>query len=298
MIVTPEGLNVFPEDVERVLNHLPGVRESAVVGDRRSRRRRAGARRARRSTRARSPTTWSGPANGQLADHQRIRRSLRLARAGAAADRRHTQAEARRDPRVGGERRRAAPGRRPGPTRSPRSSRGTRAAPISRRHDARGARLELARAGRADGGARRRVPDADRRGRVLPARAICRSCGRSSNRPATSDVPPAEPVEFPVVEPDVAGARHPPRQPADLDPAARAGRSRGCRSRGASISSGCDGPVMFAANHQSHMDTPGDSGGAAAAAALPGRARHGQGVLQGALLSRPSTAARRGSRTA
>src|SRR5262249_46935902 len=32
MIVTPEGLNVFPEDVERVLNQLPGVRESAVVG--------------------------------------------------------------------------------------------------------------------------------------------------------------------------------------------------------------------------------------------------------------------------
>ena len=32
MIVTPEGLNVFPEDVERVLNAVPGVRESAVVG--------------------------------------------------------------------------------------------------------------------------------------------------------------------------------------------------------------------------------------------------------------------------
>jgi len=32
MIVTPEGLNVFPEDVERTLNALPGVRESAVVG--------------------------------------------------------------------------------------------------------------------------------------------------------------------------------------------------------------------------------------------------------------------------
>lgn len=32
MIVTPEGLNVFPEDVERVLDTLPGVRESAVVG--------------------------------------------------------------------------------------------------------------------------------------------------------------------------------------------------------------------------------------------------------------------------
>jgi long-chain acyl-CoA synthetase len=34
MIVTPEGLNVFPEDVERVLNEQRGVRESAVVGAR------------------------------------------------------------------------------------------------------------------------------------------------------------------------------------------------------------------------------------------------------------------------
>jgi long-chain acyl-CoA synthetase len=32
MIVTPEGLNVFPEDVERMLNDQPGVQESAVVG--------------------------------------------------------------------------------------------------------------------------------------------------------------------------------------------------------------------------------------------------------------------------
>jgi long-chain acyl-CoA synthetase len=32
MIVTPEGMNVFPEDVERVLNHIGGVRDSAVVG--------------------------------------------------------------------------------------------------------------------------------------------------------------------------------------------------------------------------------------------------------------------------
>src|SRR5918992_49033 len=32
MIVTPEGLNVFPEDIERVLNAVAGVRESAVVG--------------------------------------------------------------------------------------------------------------------------------------------------------------------------------------------------------------------------------------------------------------------------
>jgi len=32
MIVTPEGLKVFPEDVESVLNRLPGVHDSAVIG--------------------------------------------------------------------------------------------------------------------------------------------------------------------------------------------------------------------------------------------------------------------------
>jgi long-chain acyl-CoA synthetase len=32
MIVTPEGLNVFPEDVERALNDQPGVLDSAVIG--------------------------------------------------------------------------------------------------------------------------------------------------------------------------------------------------------------------------------------------------------------------------
>jgi len=32
IIVTPEGLKVFPEDVEKVLNTIPGVRESAVIG--------------------------------------------------------------------------------------------------------------------------------------------------------------------------------------------------------------------------------------------------------------------------
>jgi long-chain acyl-CoA synthetase len=32
MIVTPEGLNVFPGDVEAILNRQPGVRDSAVIG--------------------------------------------------------------------------------------------------------------------------------------------------------------------------------------------------------------------------------------------------------------------------
>lgn len=32
VIVTPEGLNVYPEDIERVLEQIPGVKEAAVVG--------------------------------------------------------------------------------------------------------------------------------------------------------------------------------------------------------------------------------------------------------------------------
>ncbi|HAK57000.1 MAG TPA: hypothetical protein DCP38_16185, partial [Acidobacteria bacterium] len=32
VIVTPEGLNVFPDDIERVLNQDPGVEDSAVIG--------------------------------------------------------------------------------------------------------------------------------------------------------------------------------------------------------------------------------------------------------------------------
>jgi long-chain acyl-CoA synthetase len=32
MIVTPEGLKVFPEDVEKILNATPGVKDSAVIG--------------------------------------------------------------------------------------------------------------------------------------------------------------------------------------------------------------------------------------------------------------------------
>lgn len=40
MIVSPDGLNVYPEDVERVLNAQPGVRESAVVAEKQGARER------------------------------------------------------------------------------------------------------------------------------------------------------------------------------------------------------------------------------------------------------------------
>jgi long-chain acyl-CoA synthetase len=73
MIVTPEGLNVFPEDVERAINEQPGVRDAAVVGAP-----------VAGSTAERvqavllladgvDPDTVVRGANARLADHQKIR---------------------------------------------------------------------------------------------------------------------------------------------------------------------------------------------------------------------------------
>jgi long-chain acyl-CoA synthetase len=71
MIVTPEGLNVFPEDVERALLALPGVRDAAVVG------RREGGEERVHAVLLLAPGASTGEilgaANAQLAEHQRIR---------------------------------------------------------------------------------------------------------------------------------------------------------------------------------------------------------------------------------
>jgi long-chain acyl-CoA synthetase len=71
MIVTPEGLNVFPEDVEHVLNTIPGVRESAVIGLTSGSEERP---HAVLVVEPRvEPAQVVDAANRQLADHQRIR---------------------------------------------------------------------------------------------------------------------------------------------------------------------------------------------------------------------------------
>jgi long-chain acyl-CoA synthetase len=66
MIVTPEGLKVFPEDVETVLSRIPGVRDSAVVGGDRV-----------HAVLVTDPgadaATIVRAANEQLEDHQKIR---------------------------------------------------------------------------------------------------------------------------------------------------------------------------------------------------------------------------------
>jgi long-chain acyl-CoA synthetase len=71
MIVTPEGLNVFPEDVERVLNELPGVRESAVVGVTRGAEERVHAVMVLDADADKDIVVRT--ANSRLQDHQRIR---------------------------------------------------------------------------------------------------------------------------------------------------------------------------------------------------------------------------------
>ena len=74
MIVTPEGLNVFPEDVERALNVIPGVKDSAVVGAP------IGSEERVHAVLVLDPGTDADAivreANTRLDDHQKIRRAL------------------------------------------------------------------------------------------------------------------------------------------------------------------------------------------------------------------------------
>jgi long-chain acyl-CoA synthetase len=71
MIVTPEGLNVFPEDVERVLLERPGVRDAAVVGVRQGSEERVHAVLAVDD--GYDPHSIVRDANTRLLDHQKIR---------------------------------------------------------------------------------------------------------------------------------------------------------------------------------------------------------------------------------
>jgi long-chain acyl-CoA synthetase len=66
VIVTPEGLNVYPEDIERVLDQIPGVREAAVVGPDRPHA-------VLVLERGTNPQEVVNAANQKLEEHQRIR---------------------------------------------------------------------------------------------------------------------------------------------------------------------------------------------------------------------------------
>ena len=74
MIVTSEGLNVFPEDVEKVLNQIAGVVESAVVGVAEGGSERVYAVLVLAS--GADAEAVVREANHELTDHQKIRRAL------------------------------------------------------------------------------------------------------------------------------------------------------------------------------------------------------------------------------
>lgn len=71
MIVTPEGLNVFPEDIERVVNAVAGVKDSAAVGVTQGGEERAHVVLVLEP--GMNPDDIVRLANPQLSDHQRIR---------------------------------------------------------------------------------------------------------------------------------------------------------------------------------------------------------------------------------
>ena len=98
MIVTPEGLNVFPEDVERVVNAVAGVKDSAAVGVTQNGEERVQV--ALIVEPGTNPADVVKAANAQLARSPADSRRAHLARRRAAAHRRHEETETSRDSRV------------------------------------------------------------------------------------------------------------------------------------------------------------------------------------------------------
>ena len=103
MIVTPEGLNVFPEDVERVVAGLAGVRDVAVVGARTGSEERVHA--VVVLDPGIDPQAIVRQANLRTARPSEDSRDLGVAVGRAAADGGHAQAAAPGAARLGGHRR-------------------------------------------------------------------------------------------------------------------------------------------------------------------------------------------------
>ena len=295
MIVTPEGLNVFPEDVERVLNQIAGVRDSAVVGVP------IGSEERVHAVLVLEPGVDADAvvreANAQLDDHQKIRRALvwpepELPR--TEGTRKLKRAAIREWVRSGG----AAP--------RPRAAGTDALAALVAKYAGRAdltpqttleelglsslervelmVALEDAFQTRIDEGAFSEARD------LGQLRALV-------ERAATSDAPPAEPVDFPTWNRSwLARAVRRVNLPTWILPLARV--FAWLRVEGREHLRDLDGPVIFASNHQSLMDGPVIMAALPRAMAVPRRAGDGEGDVRGAFLSRRSTGAPRGSPTA
>jgi long-chain acyl-CoA synthetase len=265
MIVTPEGLNVFPEDVERVLNHIPGVRDSAVVGVP------IGSEERVHAVLLLDPgVELDGvvrTANAELDDHQKIRRALLW-----------PEAEL---PRTDGTRKlkRAA-------IRDWVKSGAAAPRPVPAGGDAL-AELIAKYAGRSDVSAATTIEELgltslDRVELMVALEdafhtrvdegsfSAARDLGQLRSlmeRAATADAPPAEPVNFPAWNRSwLARAVRRVNLSTWILPLARV--FAWLRVDGLDHLRDLDGPVIFASNHQSFMDGP------VIMAALPGRWRH------------------------
>jgi long-chain acyl-CoA synthetase len=265
MIVTPEGLNVFPEDVERVLNRLPGVRDSAVVGVTSSGQERVHA--ALVLDPGVDPDAVVREANAQLEEHQKVRRGV--AWPGAELPRtegtRKLKRAAIRDwVRTGAAPRTATSG-------------ADKLTELMARH-----------AGRADVSASTTIDELglsslDRVELMLEledafqthidesAFSAARDVGQLRalvDRASTGETAAAtEPIDFPSWNRSLpARAVRRASLPTWLLPLARV--FAWLRVEGRDHLQRIEGPVIFAANHQSHMDTP------VILAALPARFRY------------------------
>ncbi len=288
MIVTPEGLNVFPEDVERALNAQPGVKESAVVG-------------------ASAPGSHTErvqailviepgadvdaivrAANATLGDHQKIRAAA-VWPDGELPRTEGTRKLKRRELRgwLAGHQTSAPQGSSWGALRRVRAAALLAGSYDHHRYDDRRARSQFTGTGRADDGAGRGVPGHRRRGAVRVGKDSRRS--RADHQTArgrrTQAGVPRGADRVPGLEPFMAGADAAARQPADLDPAARPDlhAARGPRPRAPRVVTRTGDLRVQSSEPLRHA---GDSAGTAAALALPGGAGDGEGVLQAAFLSR------------
>ncbi|MEO8259999.1 MAG: AMP-binding protein, partial [Acidobacteriota bacterium] len=252
MIVTPEGLNVFPEDVERALQHVPGVRDSAVVGVTTGGEERVHA--VLIVDPGVDPDAVVRTANAGLEDHQKIRRAVIWPEAElprTEGTRKLKRAAIREWVQTGAPPRAAA---------GDADKLGALVAKYAGRADLTSAttieelglssleRVELMVAledafqTHLDEGAFAGVRD------VAQLRTLVESA-------STGDAPPADPVEFPAWNRSLP-ARLVRRinLPLWILPLARA--FAWLRIEGLEHLQPIRGPVIFAANHQSHLDGP------------------------------------------
>ena len=195
MIVTPEGLNVFPEDVERVVAGLAGVRDVAVVGARTGAEERVHA--VVVLDPGIDPQAVVRQANLALLDHQKIR-GISVWPSGELPRTEGTRKLRRREMHdwvaTG-----AAPtadgvGRHIGRGVVAQFAGGRQ---VTSAHDARRAGVELARACRADGRDRGEVRQHHRRGGVCATRKPWRPSSTIVRQSPSTTEEAGETVDFP-----------------------------------------------------------------------------------------------------